>query len=463
MARVAARLANKIETLTPLPRNYGVIRETAERTVFVAPYDFVIGDVFRLPEAQLDRHLAQYVAYKKGQYERHRAGRPEYTARVLPFTEETEPVLKKFLDAETETQKSMIVEGLIKMEGAGHLWKKGGKDVVRNGYLGMRIFGADIRSKGDARDAQAKGEWHIGVHLPTGTDVGEYSRSICECPDYAYSDAKNVAENPVVHVCTHVATGLVQLYNDDLGLIHSERSPKPRPILPFNPVDQPFLPQPNGRKKSSYLAHGRRQNLRHVEMDVVVQRALFGETISELNKGLLDIQVLWSPHLLAQLNKSEIYFGAVRQRLEERKEDPAYIGALKELKRRMGGMLHSAGFERTPVYTLGFKGTPDEILMLEYTKGERSVGLAFGSEYPVLIVEKGRREKTATPRLPDRALDLLGREFSALDDKTRSIRETSVRLPEGIRLPEPVRERTRAVLAKRGARGRTLIGLFGLE
>ncbi len=369
-----------LQTHEIIPRNYGTTYSTNGETIFMDPARQAIGGFLVRHEKQKRQLLEEWQEYIL-----HGGGSdtvPEKYRELL----NSKP--SKFRDA---------LVGAIKNEtGTKKLWLRGGPDAVSE----ISVYGDTLQGKVmSRRDSRRNGilkQWLTAV-IPNKDGAGlPYNEARCQCDNTHWDFVKHV-EGPDTHSFALVYTAL-----------NLEISAPPLPFT-FDSL---------------------------TETGVVVEYYLMGIPFYGLNKALLDNPEVYEPSYLGAIEKGMVRFEPLPQKRRERRVDLGYVKAQGYVEKEVRRRLAAAGFGKTGIGAVEFKGTPFETLCENYERGDIVMRLVFNERLPPLLVCRRLGEEQNIFYEPDNApLQWLYREGVSVDDRTRRVSTVQLVIPSHV-MPE---------------------------
>lgn len=358
----------------------------------ISPSNFATGEVIRIPESELIRRLGKYHEILRERNERGELESRRYQRIATSPPQELYDRLSLAVQKEKDTKK---------------LISYGGRAAISEGCLKHDTLTANVISRRDARKKGVK-NWDIMVKSPQYNEESAVGyHSICsQADDYKWGKAR-----PVDEVTPHMAAAILQLEED------FQKPEDERLIKIIEPVGIPYKP---------FLLSD------ETVIDVLVRHYLLHEKYFKINKRLLSDPTNLDPLYIDAMKNGFITSEVIPLRKEIYLPiDPRYAQSLDYIQREMRKRLKSAGFEKSVLYVIEFKGTIWETICPNYERDGETIRLVFNKKFPPLVVY--RREYGEFDRFNNKnkinPFSVIGEEVSSIDDKTGRTTKTTVMTP----------------------------------
>ncbi len=415
----------KIETPEVVKRHYGVAFVNDGVKIIAYPSAFVVAAVILSTEKELDERLKAWQAFRKEHYGRGFHKRPDSPLFKL------DGKYRQLLDVPASDLKKLLLERIVKEEGAQTLYRCEPDEAVKNGGFGTHFLFGDARRKENARgDTTTR---HVTVGNPLldrGNHIGTTKVECGECNSKRYEDTKEARVNPICYHAAEVWEAFWMSIRGKRDLVRFKDGIPKNPTIPFNltPDDLWGL---------------------YLDIDTLVSRYILGETLFSIDRKLMRLGGLSNP-LEAMIRVGEANFQVVRQRFREQVMPRRYIQESRALLIKMRRALEGNGFTRVG-YVLEYEHTKYETVAERYTKGNKAVSICYRNDLPVHYVyrELGKfidlngDRKVINPEHPFSRLRMAERN---IDDCTRRECISRILLPQsrtgkkGIYIPQRVHQ-----------------------
>lgn len=279
--------------------------------------------------------------------------------------------------------------------GSRNLWYVGGRGAFglleENGgaHIGNIVITSDVKSKGPASRGRTPkfyrvmiAGWFRGARTPLG-------KLLDTCPDFEFTYGKQGYTGlELLDTHGHGLLNFAHQHPDELENIKAVRAALGGEIeffLPFNAYE----PQ-HTKHTTRAMRAGQQPDFMHLSIDVLLDVLFNQRSLARLDIDLADIPVIYDPALTKMLERGDAAYEAIVNKYIFEVGNPV-APAVRALFNQMRERLEFQGY-RMAGYVLEKKGTPEEIVALEFRKEEgkqwESVRLVFSSRYPPVYIKR---------------------------------------------------------------------------
>lgn len=428
-------IKKSIQTQEIIPRYYGAVFERGNNALFIPPTSFVFGEVLRTDPKKLREYVIEWQKYKSKHQGDYTRGQPVHRP-LFPIDD-----YEDLLYCNPNIVVEAIQEGLLKKYKSKNMWLSDNEKAIINGHLGNTTLTADIKTRYHGGKKNKKPYWKISMDSPLVLNGSyRFNAESCQCDDHFWGGVKK----GVKVLCTHLAAGMNQLYDDDLNIIKSEKVIDRDVWLPFNFIDKygsfdeqltPYMEINEAPERSSLI------------IDVMIASFVKNENSFYINKRLAQIPEIYNPGLISGIENGDFSFGVLHQKKKNIKTNPDYENAIRYLRREMELKLKKQGYTENRVNVLEFDNTRWETVCPEWTNGKHIIRTVFSNKFPPLYTVRkvGDGDVNIFQPMYDMSYHM-SHPFSKLDniqadkdDKTRRLTSTKVSIPSEINIPDIIK------------------------
>lgn len=423
-------IESKIETNGIIPRNYGLSFENNGTTFLMFPSQYFLAATLMSEEKAIDERLKAYQNFKKIQLSKSHT-RPEYPMFKLGES-------SSLLDLEFNELKDLLLEKISKKDGVKTLYIDGGESAVTDPFYGTVVLTGKVRSKHDARNANAQKYRDTKIINPVLNDFGTigFSDLSCSCDNAFWEETKQRA---IKTSCYHVAA-LNMFFYDNSDKVKSDHKGKFAPAIPFSI-------SPSKLRENSFL-----------DMDVLFSYYVLDETHYQINRKLMPIGFMFfHPVMQKMIMMGRANYEVISAHKEKAKVPESYMKQENDLVSKLYSKLYKEGYRREGL-CVEHSGTKYEAVATRFTRKEdgNMISLVTPTKKlpPYMILKKplGQRQMYKTPLdIEEHPFYRLNKNRKGFDDMTRRDVEERIFLPgtskSGVYIPEKVFERYRKAKA----------------
>ncbi len=427
-----------VETNEIMPRNYGLMFASESASIFVVPSQYFIAATLMSTEGEIDDRLRRWQEFKRFHLakpeEKHT--RPEYPLFRLGKHH-------KILDMGFDDLKEFLLDKISTKDGTQTLYICGGDETVERATYGSAVLTGNVRSRHDARKADAQKYRNTRIHNPTLNLEGYlgFTDISCSCDNAFWEESKG---KEVRTTCYHAAALNIVFERSVNGNGDDIKFKREKP----DNAAIPFLLSPQQLEQTHFL-----------DMDVLFAYYVLGETHFDINKKLMHLGFLFfSPTMASMIMNGRASYEVIKQGRRRAKVSDSYINAENNLIARINNRLKAEGYARQGL-CIEHTGTEYEAIAVRYTR--RSDGSMISLVTPTTKLPPYLIIKTAVgnPELyriskseEEHPLSRLRKTTEGFDDMTRRPVEEKIFLPGSSRdrkkriwVPESVYKRYKDV------------------
>ncbi len=404
-----------LESLEAMPRNYALACKSGSSKFYFSPATHIVGNALRTGPEVLERRMRATQAY-------HRRGHSY--EQLFPWPDS--------LLADGNPYAA-VRKRVKRKEGTYTLLDLQPHEAVADLLLEGNVLTASVSSK------SGRGRYNASLKSAYLNHEGDFDIADmqCGCEDHFWDRSKGGNTQTIVE-CLHIAAMEQELYE---RMNFGDRNKVPMGMKTDRKRPPTGLFSPFTFTQNWYREDGRMKPIsRHraaLEMDVLVAHYVTGKTFYGINQSMLNLPNLYSSQLAESIMKGETTYEIIKQRRKSRRSPKAEADAEKYLFRQLHRHLMAHGYHYDGFYLE--MGRP----AMRFEGEQAYAGLVFSSEYPpfyVLRMKGGRGpHHLAKDEGETNPFAQLNYKQGRIDDKTRKVTATTVRLPNRLALPETSR------------------------
>lgn len=361
--------------------------------VAITPANFAIGDIIKSRETELNQRIREYQENLRVRYENQEVELTKKHQRILTYS--FEELLER------------LISSIKKEKGTKKLLSYGGKASITDACLKYDTLTARVISRRSGRKKDILSTWAVEVKSPfyrEGSAV-DYRSIYSQAEDYEWGRVR-----PVDVLSSHMAAAILQ-FAEDFYKPEDERI-----VKIIDPIGVPYTP---------FILD------KNTEIEVLIRHYLMNESYYKINRRLFDNPEIFDPLYIEAIKSGFITFEVIPHRKSVSwLTSFGYYKSLKYVEDELRKRLKNAGFKKTVLPVIEFKGTKWETICPNYERDDESVRLVFNRRFPPLIVY--RRESGDFDIFYKKGINpfsVIGEDVYSVDDKRRRVTKTTVSIP----------------------------------